>query len=138
MNNVKIIRLQTGEDVIGEITPIDEEGSFSVLDPMQIDMQLDPTSRKQILIMSHWLPVSLIKDNVAELHTTDIITAMVPKDEFVEYYQAQIAKIKQDMQEASTSEKKTKKVSSEDAIDLLAKTLEAIEAMKAKGNNKPH
>jgi hypothetical protein len=139
MNNIKIIRMRTGEDVIGEITPIDEEGSFSIIDPMQIDMQLDPTSRKQILILSHWLPVQLIKDNAAELHTTDIITAMVPKEEFSEYYQTQIAMIKQEMEDdVKPSKKKKSKASANAAIDLISETMELIEAMRTKEGSKVH
>ena len=88
--------------------------------------------------MSHWLPVTLIKDNVAELHTTDIITAMIPKEEFTEYYQTQVEKIKEETAEAAKFAKKTKKVSSEDAIDLIQETMEVIEAMKNRGNSKPH
>jgi hypothetical protein len=46
------------------------------------------------LVMSHWLPVQLIKKNEIKINSRDVLTVIEPNDEFAEYYTNTVEKIK--------------------------------------------
>ena len=39
-----------------------------------------------MMVMLPWLPIELIKDNMATIYSSDILTMIDPKDALVEYY----------------------------------------------------
>ena len=83
--NIKIVRLQTGEDIMADMIE-DEENDTVLLDnPMHIVFKRIPTGQT-IMMMMPWLPIELIKENNAILFTSDILTVIEPKDDLVEYY----------------------------------------------------
>lgn len=92
---VKIIRLKSGEDIIGNI--IDNMNSLDIFEPMTVDVETRGTYAGQ-LIMSNWLPVNLIKDNRITLKTEDVLLMMDPEDSFIEYYQTMVDKLKEVIQ----------------------------------------
>ena len=44
------------------------------------------TSQGTVMMMLPWLPIELIKDNMATIYSSDILTMIDPKDALVEYY----------------------------------------------------
>ena len=83
--NIKIVRLQTGEDIMADMIE-DEENDTVLLDnPMHIVFKRIPTGQT-VMMMMPWLPIELIKENNAILFTSDILTVIEPKDDLVEYY----------------------------------------------------
>jgi len=88
---IKIVRLKNGEDIIGDLMklPIDD---IQITEPMSVAI----TNRGQEsgLIMSHWLPVQLIKKNEITIKSCDVLTMFEPNDEFAEYYLNTVEKIK--------------------------------------------
>ena len=58
-NNIKIVRLRNGEDIIGSLANVCN-GNMDIIEPMSVAVEEGPHAR---LIMSHWLPVQLIKKN---------------------------------------------------------------------------
>jgi hypothetical protein len=87
MNNpydVHIVRLQSGEDIIaGYSSNVDTD--VVVLDnPMHLIFKR--TSQGTVMMMLPWLPIELIKVNIATLLSGDILTVVEPKDELKEYY----------------------------------------------------
>ena len=84
-NNIKIVRLQSGEDIIADYTE-DNEGETAVLDnPMHIIFKRIPTGQT-VMMMMPWLPIEIIKDTHALIYTSDILTIIEPKEDLVEYY----------------------------------------------------
>ena len=82
--SVKIIRLQSGEDIIAGYLD-DKESELVMLDnPMHLIFKRTP--RGTVMMMLPWLPIELIKDNIATIYTTDILTVVEPKEMLVEYY----------------------------------------------------
>ena len=82
--SVKIIRLQSGEDIIAGYLS-DNESELVMLDnPMHLIFKRTP--RGTVMIMLPWLPIELIKDNIATIYTTDILTVIEPKEMLIEYY----------------------------------------------------
>lgn len=87
MNNtqsVKIVRLQTGEDIIAKYIENDENEMVQLDDPMHLIFKR--TTKGSVMMLLPWLPVELIKDNSAMIYTSDILTVYEPKDDLIQYY----------------------------------------------------
>jgi hypothetical protein len=83
--NIKIVRLQSGEDVICNYYADDENGVVLLADPMHLIFKRMPTGRT-VMMMMPWLPIEIIKDNSAIVYDSDILTIIEPKDELIHYY----------------------------------------------------
>lgn len=90
---VKIIRLKSGEDIIGMCNAFSKE-EMDIHEPMTVDVERRGTYAGQ-LIMANWLPVNLIKDNKTTLKLEDVLIMMDPEDSFIEYYQNTVDKLKE-------------------------------------------
>ena len=91
---VKIIRLKSGEDIIGTCNLYNDDKEMDVHEPMTVDVETRGSYAGQ-LIMSNWLPINLIKDNKTTLNLQDILFMLDPEDSFVEYYQNTVEKLKE-------------------------------------------
>ena len=84
IQGVKIVRLQSGEDIIASIIEDDETEMVMLNNPMHLIFKR--TSQGTVMMMLPWLPIELIKDNMATIYSSDILTMIDPKDALVEYY----------------------------------------------------
>ena len=97
MDNVKIIRMQTGEDIMASMIEEQEQNETVVLNnPMRLVFRRLPTGQT-VLMMMPWLPVELIKEDSATIYTTDIITIVEPKESMKEYYENLVDKTIEEM-----------------------------------------
>jgi len=85
MDNVKIIRLQSGEDIIANYKEDDESGIVHVNRPMLLFFKRLSTG-KSVMMMGPWLPVELIQSNSASLYVQDILTVVSPRQSLIKYY----------------------------------------------------
>ena len=103
MHNVKIVRLQSGEDIIAHYKEDDKEEGMVLLDnPMVLIFKRMPTG-KAIMMMAPWLPIELVEENQAWLYTSDILTVIQPKASLVDYYTNAITEASEDMEEQNES-----------------------------------
>jgi hypothetical protein len=89
MNNqptIKIVRLQTGEDIISSIIEDGDTDMVLLNNPMRMIVKRVQTGQS-IFMMMPWLPIEVIKEDSAIIYNSDIITMVDPKDSLVEYYQ---------------------------------------------------
>jgi hypothetical protein len=84
IQGVKIVRLQSGEDIIASIIEDDESEMVMLNNPMHLIFKR--TSQGTMMVMLPWLPIELIKDNIATIYSSDILTMIDPKDALIEYY----------------------------------------------------
>ena len=84
LQGVKIVRLQSGEDIIASIIEDDESEMIMLDNPMHLIFKR--TSQGTMMVMLPWLPIELIKDNIATIYSSDVLTIVEPKDALVEYY----------------------------------------------------
>jgi len=85
MDNIKIIRLEDGEDIIASYH-IEEETNTVVIDnPMTLFFKR-VTPGKSFVMMSPWMPAELVKINTAKIHAHRIVSIFEPKSSLVEYY----------------------------------------------------
>lgn len=99
MHNVKIIRMQTGEDIMASMIGEEEAETVLLEDPMRLIYRRMPTGQT-VLMMMPWLPVELIKDNSALIYNSDIITIIDPKESMVQYYDNLVTKTLLEMEKS--------------------------------------
>jgi hypothetical protein len=85
MDDVRILRLQSGEDIIAKYKEVDSDAEIVLIDPMTILFKTSPEG-KAFMMMSPWLPIEIIEDNVATIFVGDIVTMLKPKKSVVTYY----------------------------------------------------
>jgi ABC-type uncharacterized transport system YnjBCD substrate-binding protein len=132
MHNVKIIRMQTGEDVMASMIGEEEEETVLLADPMRLIYRRMPTGQT-VLMMMPWLPVELIKDNNALVYNSDIVTIVDPKESMIEYYEnlviktmlemekseGMIEQLLKDQQEDSEAEEESEELSMEELTQYI-------------------
>jgi len=102
MDNIKIVRLQSGEDVIANYTD-DEEGSITLTNPMTLMFKRMPTGRA-VMMMSPWLPLELVEDNVACIYAQDILSVFQPKQSIIDYYNTTVMEVEEDRKNEEMNE----------------------------------
>jgi hypothetical protein len=85
MHNVKLIRMQTGEDIMASMFEQEDSDQIQLNDPMRLIFRRMPTGQT-VMMMMPWLPVELIKENSALIYSSDIITIIEPKETMIQYY----------------------------------------------------
>jgi hypothetical protein len=80
--NIKLVRLQSGEDVIADISSDSE--STILNNPMVLMVKRSP--KGSVMMMVPWLPIEIISDNMATLNNREIVTFTNPKNSLIEYY----------------------------------------------------
>jgi small nuclear ribonucleoprotein (snRNP)-like protein len=89
MENIKIVRLKNGEDIVGQLVNVDD--SYDVIEPMTVDVEYH--GKEAGLVMRHWLPVQLVKHNEINIKQTDVLCVLEPSADFAEYYVNTVEKI---------------------------------------------
>jgi len=111
---VKIIRLKSGEDIIGTCNLYNNDKELDIHEPMTVDVETKGSYAGQ-LIMSNWLPINLIRDNKTTLKMEDVLVMMEPEDDFIVYYQNTVDKLK----EVLKAKKEVKDMSDEQITEIL-------------------
>ena len=81
---VRIVRLQSGEDIIAGYSGNTNTNIVVLDNPMHLIFKR--TTQGTVMMMLPWLPIELIKDNIATLLSGDILTIVEPKEDLKEYY----------------------------------------------------
>jgi len=134
--NIKIIRLQTGEDIVANIIEEDQD-SVMIDAPMKLIFRRLPNGQS-VMMMLHWLPVELIKEDSAIIYLEDIITVMEPKDSMIEYYENLVNKALLDALESEDLLKSFAEQEEEDAEEMNEFTEELTERLEEMKNRTLH
>jgi hypothetical protein len=90
MNNIKIVRMQNGQEIIGIVNEI-MEGQYVIEQPMEF--QIQNRNRIAHITMAHYLPVELVAKNEVVLNSKDIVFITNPSKSFSEYYENSLSNI---------------------------------------------
>jgi hypothetical protein len=96
MHNVKLIRMQSGEDIMASMFEQEDSEQVQLNDPMRLVFRRMPTGQT-VMMMMPWLPVELIKENSALVYTSDIVTVIDPKESMIRYYDKLVERTISDM-----------------------------------------
>jgi hypothetical protein len=83
VEEIKILRMKTGEDVIGFVTDINDS-KIHIKYPMMVDIEVQ--NGRDSYVLRTWLPFQLFKTNEVSLWTNDLVFISDPSDTFIEYY----------------------------------------------------
>jgi hypothetical protein len=134
--NIRIVRLQSGEDIIADCIPSLDEETVELKRPMHIIFKRIQTG-KSIMMMMPWLPVELIKENTAHIYGADILSYLEPKDDLIEYYNNAVND--EDLEIASTSSIRPQLFDEdEEPTDEELDEEELQELMEERKNNRVH
>ena len=146
IQGVKIVRLQSGEDIIASIIEDDESEMVMLNNPMHLIFKR--TSQGTVMMMLPWLPIELIKDNMATIYSSDILTMIDPKDALVEYYgnminTEQLKNMRDDtlvnnLKEAMNDNEDDDELSIEEENEETLTKQEAMEIIHRKRSNRLH
>jgi hypothetical protein len=84
MDNVKLIRLNSGEDIVAYLE--EEDNNYLLLTPMAVFVKR-LNSGKTIMMISTWLPNELVEDEIISISKDKVLLVMQPKKELLVYYQ---------------------------------------------------
>lgn len=84
MSYIKILRLKSGEDIIGFVET--NSKFIKIKYPTILLIKYDYEFENQELLMKYWLPVSLIERNEADIPMTEVLLVLNVNNEFKEYY----------------------------------------------------
>jgi len=146
IQGVKIVRLQSGEDIIASIIEDDESEMVMLNNPMHLIFKR--TSQGTVMMMLPWLPIELIKDNMATIYSSDILTMIDPKDALIEYYgnminTEQLKNMRDDtlvnnLKEAMTDNENDDELDIEEENEETLTKAEAMEIIHRKRSNRLH
>lgn len=130
---IKILRLNTGEDIIGCCLMDDEHGCVSVENPMKVFVRRSQSVGQSMLFILPWLPLEIVEDNFATINYDDIITVIEPKQSFVEYYNEAVEQI-----EAKELEEKLNTEEEDDEEEDVENMQEMLNALRESKKNRLH
>lgn len=113
--SIKVIRLQSGEDIIADII---SDGDYTILNnPMVVMVRRTPTG--SVMMMSPWLPVEVISDNIASINNSEIVTTVNPRDSLVEYYLTRVGETNKDIEKSDFSLTEYNASTTQDYLDTF-------------------
>ena len=92
----KILRLKDGEDIMASFI---ETPNHMLENPMTVFFKRLSVS-KSMVMMSPWLPIELVSENVVEIYIHDVLTSFEPKESLIEYYNNAVKEANEVMQQS--------------------------------------
>ena len=137
-SQIKIVRLQSGEDIIADCTAIEDSDTVLLNRPMHIVFKRVSTG-KSVMMMMPWLPIELIKENSAIIYEADILTVIDPKDDLIEYYSNAVCD--EDVKHATESSIRPQlfdEYNDDEPTDAQLDEEELLELLKERRNSNVH
>ena len=137
MHNVKLIRMQSGEDIMASMFEQEDSEQIQLNDPMRLVFRRMPTGQT-VMMMMPWLPVELIKENSAMVYSSDIVTVIEPKEAMIRYYDKLVERTVNDMADADKllegllDEQDEEDVQEQQQEEMMQELLQHIQEVKNK------
>lgn len=113
MESINILRLKTGEDIVCYMEHYGAD-ELCIRDPMVFDMRINPKTNKVSIILDHWLPVYVLKENETIIKCSDVLAVLEPTPELNNYFETSV----QVFYEARNLKDKTDNTSASSDADL--------------------
>ncbi len=134
MHNVKLIRMQSGEDIMASMFEDENSDQIQINDPMRIVFRRLPTGQTMMMMMP-WLPVELIKENSALIYYSDIVTVVEPKESMIRYYDKLVERTLEEMVDSDKLiedllEENEEKEIEEDVVEEIVQQIKEVRNKK--------
>jgi hypothetical protein len=96
MDNIQIIRLRDGEDIIANIAKSDHS-VFHLTNPMSL-FHKRMSEGRMVVFMTPWLPIEIIEINEAKIFCNEVLTLIEPKKSMTEYYTKAVAEMNENLE----------------------------------------
>lgn len=134
--DIRIVRLNDGEDVIADMLEDKAKNKITLQNPMSL-MFKRMSFGKSAFVLTPWLPVELLNDNCVQIGKENIVMTIEPKDSVKDYYLSLVEEVNELMIQggeevdrvlAQTEEEQEEELEEEDhSVENL------LEAIKSKG-----
>jgi|TARA_B100001057_G_C22818418_1_gene938417 uncharacterized glyoxalase superfamily protein PhnB len=84
---IKIVRLQSGEDIIATFSENKKTKKVTLESPMHIIMKRINSKSGPMMYMVPWLPVEMVDVDMATFDSSNVLVTLEPKKDMSEYYQ---------------------------------------------------
>ena len=84
MNNIKVVRLLDGTDIVSIIDEL-RNGEFLLVNPMEFQVQV--RGQASHITLAPYLPFQFVEKNEVVIYSKDVVFMTTPKEEFSEYYE---------------------------------------------------
>ena len=89
---IKIIRLQSGEDIIATFSENKRTKKITLENPMHIIFKRLNSKSGPMMYMVPWLPVEMLSEDKACFDSSNVLVTLEPKKDMSEYYQDLVTK----------------------------------------------
>jgi hypothetical protein len=127
MNNIKIVRMQDGSDIIGIVNEI-LEGQYVIEHPMLVELY--HKNNVSHISMAYYLPIELVDKNEVVLNSKDIVFITNPTSAFAEYYENSISKLESFYEESSALSEKIQTELAERIREFMLQEFNDLEVPK--------
>jgi hypothetical protein len=134
MTEIKIVRLNTGEDIIAEYSVDKRKKIVQLINPMHIIFKRTPSG--SIMMIFPWLPVEILKENFAVVDLKNVLTIADPKDDLITHYHKLILQAEKTLAQSTNIMDQFEEID-EDEDDELTDD-ETNNLVEAKKNNLLH
>ena len=90
IEDIKLVRFKTGEDIIGYVSDINHD-KLNIKFPMLVIT--DDVNGQKAYVMAPWLPHQLYKLNEASVWSNDVMFVADATDVFIDYYKEMVVKL---------------------------------------------
>ena len=116
MNNIKVVRLLDGTDIVSVIDEI-RTGEFLLINPMEFQVQV--RGQASHITLAPYLPFQFVEKNEVVIYAKDVVFSTTPKEEFAEYYETSVEQLLENDNEEEPLPEKIK--------DLMIKAFIALD-----------
>jgi hypothetical protein len=102
MNNIKVVRLLDGTDIVSVIDEI-RTGEFLLINPMEFQVQV--RGQASHITLAPYLPFQFVEKNEVVIYAKDVVFSTTPKEEFAEYYETSVEQLLENANEEPLPEK---------------------------------
>jgi hypothetical protein len=96
MNNIKVVRLLDGTDIVSVIDEI-RTGEFLLINPMEFQVQV--RGQASHITLAPYLPFQFVEKNEVVIYAKDVVFSTTPKEEFAEYYETSVEQLLENVNE---------------------------------------
>lgn len=100
MNNIKVIRLLDGTDVVSVIDEL-RTGEFLFINPMEF--QIQNRGHVSHITLAPYLPIQFVEKNEVVILSKDVVFMTTPREEFAEYYENSVDQLAEEEGEDDAS-----------------------------------